>query len=117
MSDNSGRAWRFYLDDMIGFAEKVVAYAQGFDQAGFITSGANYDAALRNLELIGEAATHVPDAIRTAHPRIPRRLLIATRNRLIHGYLGLDDDVLWSIIAGDVPALLLELRAMKAKLQ
>ncbi|MBV9290263.1 MAG: DUF86 domain-containing protein [Hyphomicrobiales bacterium] len=45
------------------------------------------------------------------------RLLIATRNRLIHGYLGLDDDVLWSIIEDDVPALLVQLRALKAELQ
>jgi uncharacterized protein with HEPN domain len=49
---------------MIGFAEKVVAYARGFDQVGFLGSGANNDAALRNLELIGEAAIHVPDSIR-----------------------------------------------------
>ncbi len=117
MSDDRGRPWRFYLDDMIGFTEKVVAYARGFDQVGFLGSGANYDAALRNLELIGEAAIHVPDSIRAVHPQIPWRLLIATRNRLIHGYLGLDDDVLWSIIQGDVPALLVELRALKAKLQ
>jgi uncharacterized protein with HEPN domain len=54
---------------MIGFAEKVVAYASSFDQVGFVGSGANYDAALRNLELIGEAAIHVPGSIRAAHPR------------------------------------------------
>ena len=116
MCDETGRAWRFYLDDMIGFAEKVVSYAQGFDQVGFGASGAHYDAALRNLELIGEAAAHVPDSVRSVNPQVPRRLLIATRNRLIHGYLGLDDDVVWSIIQSDVPALLVELRAVKAKL-
>ena len=32
MSDANEREWRFYLDDMIGFAEKVVAYTQGLDQ-------------------------------------------------------------------------------------
>jgi uncharacterized protein with HEPN domain len=117
VSDERGREWRFYLDDMIGFAGKVVAYAAGFERVSFVSSGANYDAALRNLELIGEAATHVPDAIRAANPQIPWRLLIATRNRLIHGYLGIDDDVLWSIIHGDLPPLLDELKALKTKLQ
>jgi len=39
MSDTSAREWRFYLDDMIGFAEKVIAYTNGFDQAGFVASG------------------------------------------------------------------------------
>lgn len=100
---------------MIGFAEKVVAYARDHDQVSFVASGAPYDAALRNLELIGEAATDVPNSVRSAHPQIPWRVLITTRNRLIHGYLGLDDDVLWSIIQSDVPALLIELRAVKAK--
>jgi uncharacterized protein with HEPN domain len=33
-------------------------------------------------------------------------MLIATRNQLIHGYLGLDNDILWSIVQTDMPALL-----------
>ena len=41
------REWRFYLDDMIGFAEKVMAYTDGLAQAEFVASGLNYDAALR----------------------------------------------------------------------
>ncbi len=113
MSDSVPREWRFYLDDMIGFAEKVMAYTEGFDQASFVNSGLNYDATVRNLELIGEAATHLPESIRLAHPQIPWRLIIATRNRLIHGYLGIDNDTLWSIIQTDIPALLPQLRKLR----
>jgi len=115
MSDAGRREWRFYLDDMIGFAEKVVTYVEGFDQAQFVRSGLNYDAVLRNLELIGEAATHIPDAVREVYPQIPWRQLVATRNRLIHGYLGIDNDVLWSIIQDDVPLLLAELEDLKGR--
>lgn len=79
---------------MIGFAEKVIVHTDGFDQAGFIASSLNYDATVRNLELTGEAATHIPDAVRTANAQISWRLIIATRNRLIHGYLGIDNDTL-----------------------
>jgi len=113
MSDSTQREWRFYLDDMIGFAEKVIAYTDGFDQAGFVANGLNYDATVRNLELTGEAATHIPDVVRSANPQVPWRLIIATRNRLIHGYLGIDNDTLWSIIQDDIPALLLELQKLK----
>ena len=113
MSDPIEREWRFYIDDMIGFAEKVMAYTDGLDQVRFVASGLNYDATLRNLELIGEAATHLPDAIRAAHPQVPWRLVIATRNRLIHGYLGIDNDTLWSIVVSDVPALLASLRGLR----
>ena len=78
-----------------------------------MASGLVYDATLRNLELIGEAATHVPDDVRSAYPQVPWRLVVATRNRLIHGYLGIDNDTLWSIVVSDVPALLPTLRTVK----
>jgi uncharacterized protein with HEPN domain len=115
MSDISKREWRFYLDDMIEFAGKVLVYTEVFDQSSFVASGLAYDATLRNLELIGEAATHIPDDVRATYPEIPWRMIIATRNRLIHGYLGIDDDTLWSIIVDDVPELLPQLKTLKAQ--
>lgn len=86
MSERPGpekREWRFYLDDMIGFAEKVLAYTHGVDKATFEKGGLTYDATLRNIELIGEAATHIPPEVRATAGDIPWRLIIATRNRLI----------------------------------
>lgn len=109
----SAREWHFYVNDMIGFTEKVIAYTDELDQQEFIQSGLNYDATLRNLELIGEAATHIPADVRNNFPNIPWRQIIATRNRLIHGYLGIDNDTLWSIIDTDIPSLLRELLAMQ----
>jgi len=43
MSDAAPREWRFYIDDMIAFAGKVIAYTKGLDQATFIAGGLNYD--------------------------------------------------------------------------
>ena len=109
MSDSPARAWRFYITDMIAFAENVLSYTDGFDQERFVNSGITYDATLRNLELIGEAATHIPQEIREKHTETPWRMIIATRNKLIHGYLGIDNDTLWSIIQTDIPELLKQL--------
>jgi len=109
----SEREWRFCVDDMIDFAEHVLAYSQGLDQAGLVADRLHYDATIRNLELIGEAANHLPDSVREANTDIPWRLIVATRNRLIHGYLGIDNDTLWSIIQTDIPALLPTLRALR----
>jgi uncharacterized protein with HEPN domain len=106
------RQWRFYVADMIEFAEKVLRYTAGIDEAGFLADPLTYDATLRNLELIGEAATHVPEQVRSAYPDVPWRLIIATRNRLIHAYLGIDNDTLWSIVKDDVSSLLRALRRM-----
>ena len=114
MFEDKERAWGFYLDDMIEFAQKVLGYSAGLEQHDFVANELVYDAILRNLELIGEAATHIPDEVRDAYPQIPWRMVIATRNRLIHGYLGLDDDTLWSIVREDVPELLHDLRSIRS---
>lgn len=42
-------------------------------------------------------------------------MLIATRNQLIHGYLGLDNDILWSIVQTDVPVLLHQLKLLESQ--
>ena len=113
MSESMQREWRFYITDMSTFAENVISYTDGFNQEHFISSGINYDATLRNLELIGEAATHVPTEIREQYPNIPWRMIMATRNKIIHGYLGIDNDTLWNIIQIDVPELLNLLQQVK----
>ena len=59
----SEREWKFYIADMLRFAEKVLAYSADLDQPGFERDELKYDAILRNLELVGEAATHAPPAV------------------------------------------------------
>ena len=63
-------------------------------------------------ELIGEAATHVPARVRQAYPGIEWQRIVATRNRVAHAYLGIDDDVIWDIIQTDLPELLDALRLL-----
>ena len=72
MSDEE-REWRFYVEDMLGFGERAVSFTDGFDLDSFIADVRTYDATLRNVELMGEAATHIPDEVRAAHPDIPWR--------------------------------------------
>ena len=110
------REWHFYLDDMLGFAHRVLAFTAGLDQSQFVSDAMRFDATVRNLELIGEAATHIPEQVRLSSPEIPWRMLVATRNRLIHAYLGIDNDIVWSVVETDIPALISNLDALKANL-
>jgi uncharacterized protein with HEPN domain len=106
MSDAAApREWRFYVQDMIVFCDRALTYTKGLDRSTFAADPMRYDATLRNLELIGEAATHVPGDVRNAGADVPWRMIIAARNRLIHGYLGIDDDTLWSIVTDDLVPL------------
>ena len=110
------REWRFYVEDMVVFCDKVLAYTQRLDRASFAAEPMRCDAVLRNLELIGEAATHVPADVRTSAPDVPWRMVVAVRNRLIHGYLGIDDDTLWSVVIDDLAPLRKGLTTLLARL-
>lgn len=111
-ADVEPRRWDFYVRDMIDFCEKVTSYTEGLNQDAFVAAELTYDASLRNIELIGEAATHVPSAVRDAHPEIPWSAIVGTRNRIIHAYLGIDNDVIWTIIQDAIPTMLPRLRAL-----
>jgi uncharacterized protein with HEPN domain len=116
MSNKPVREWHFYIDDMIRFSHKVIHYTHDHNQTSFLEDDLRYDATLRNIELIGEAATNIPIEIREDNPEIPWRQIIATRNRIIHGYLGIDDNVVWSIITEEIPDLLDSLQNLRAKI-
>ncbi len=109
-ADRELRPWRFYIQDMIDFSEKVLAYTEGMDQEAFIADGLTYDATMRNLQLIGEAARHIPGQVRQAHSEIPWHAIIGTRNRLAHSYLTISDSIVWGIIQEAIPDLLPALR-------
>ena len=76
------RNWQFYIQDMIKFSEKILSYTNGLEQETFTAKTLVYDATLRNLELIGEAATHIPNDVRKVHLEIEWRSIIGTRNQL-----------------------------------
>ncbi len=54
------REWRFFLTDMIEFCGQIESYVQGLDYQEFTDTSLNYDATVRKLELLGEAARNIP---------------------------------------------------------
>ena len=100
------REWRLYVADMREFCARIAEYTDGLSREEFEKTRLVYDATLRNLELIGEAARHVPEEARAKAPDVPWRRVVAVRNILIHGYLGLDNDVIWDIVQNEIGKLL-----------
>jgi len=64
------------------------------------------------VEVIGEAASRLPEEFRSRHPQVPWRQTVGMRNRLIHGYDTVNFDILWSIIQEDLPPLIEKLEAI-----
>ena len=113
MSESSGgaRDWQQYAEDMIRFAQRALTYVEGMDLEDFLADERTYDAVLRNIELIGEAATHVPFEVREVQQAIEWGNIIGTRNQLAHVYLGIDNDIVWDVLISNLPTLIGQLRA------
>lgn len=111
MSDSlsESRDWSLYIRDMLEFGKKVLSYTEGMNRDEFVADRRTYDAVMRNIELIGESAARVPGGVRDSYTDIEWRSIIATRNRVAHGYLGIDDDVIWDIVQTDIPDMLRKL--------
>ncbi len=101
---------------MLEFSQDVLRYTQGLTLAAWQSDSMRGDASLRELSLIGEAATRVTDEIRAQAPDIPWRKIVGLRNRLMHAYPATDDSAIWSIVTGDLPPLQAALTALMASL-
>ena len=66
-------------------------------------------ALVKEIEIIGEAASRISDESRKALPRIPWPKIIAMRNRLIHAYADVDLSIVWDTLTGALPELQREL--------
>ncbi len=108
----SERPWAVYVRDMVAFCDRILMHTAGLDRDQVLNTAIVHDATLWNLGVLGEAAHNIPEAVREDHEEIPWRDIIDARNRIIHGYGDIDDDVLWDIISHDIAELLPLLRAM-----
>lgn len=69
-------------------------------------------AAVRSLEIIGEAVKKLPDAFRSRYVSIDWRAIAGMRDRLIHDYLGVDYDIVWDVVQNKVPELAASIRVI-----
>lgn len=109
------REWQLYVADMKACCQRVSEYTAALSREEFLSRRLVYDATLRNIELLGEAARNIPADARALAPGIPWRRIVAVRNVLIHGYLGIDDDIIWDIVRNENEKLLAALEKLEAE--
>ena len=100
------RDFRLYLDDVLESIARIEKCVLEHDAAqAQLYDSIILDAIMFNLEIIGEAANNIPEEIRTAHPEVDWRGIINLRNKLIHHYHGIIEDIVWDVARNKLPVL------------
>lgn len=93
-----------FLDDIIEACDKIDRYTAGLTADQFRQDDKTIDAVVRNLEIIGEAAKNVADDAR-AKIAVDWKRMAGLRDVLIHGYFGIDLEIIWDIVENKIPTL------------
>jgi uncharacterized protein with HEPN domain len=96
MSPDSARDWRLHADDILEACGRIRRAIADVSLESFRVDELRRDAVARNIEIIGEAAKHVPDDVAARAPEIPWRNVRGMRDVLAHGYFGVSVDILWA---------------------
>ncbi len=105
---------REYLRHILAEADYLLQSSQSLSREEFRGDETLKRAFARSLEIIGEAAKKVPDEFRAEHPQVEWRAMAGTRDRLIHGYFGVDYDLVWDVVHTKIPALKREIERILA---
>lgn len=111
----SRRDARFAVADMVEYLDRALRFVAERERADLDTDLMLEMAVIRALEVLGEAAARADQPTRDLAPEIPWRSIVGMRNMLIHGYDGVDHDVIWRVVTselGSIREALLQLGAL-----
>ncbi len=100
MKDNT-----VYLKHILDAMDLIDEYLRevGYDE--FMNNRMFQDAVIREIEIIGEATKNLSLEVRNGYPNIPWKKMAGMRDKLIHGYFGVDPDAVWVTARKDIPML------------
>ena len=104
------------IKDILNCVDHIQLYISGLSYEDFSKNFMAVEACLYNIQIIGEAVSHLPDMIKDKETQIPWSLIKGMRNRLIHEYFGTDLSLVWDTIKHDLPSFQTALEKIEAEL-
>jgi uncharacterized protein with HEPN domain len=74
-------------------------------------------ALVQAVQIVGEAARNISNETIAAAPDIPWPVIVGMRNRLVHAYFDINQDILWTTVTEALPALLAKIRVLRKHLE
>jgi uncharacterized protein with HEPN domain len=99
------REYRDYLNDILDAANDVASFIKSMSYKEFILDRKTLNAVIRSIEIIGEAARHIPKSIKDKSHDIPWKEIVGMRNKIAHEYFGVDNKIVWDTAKRYLPKL------------
>ena len=110
------RDYRDYLQDILEAIDESTEFTNDISFEMFVRDRMTVNAVVRSLEVMGEAATRIPDHLRSRAPGVPWKYMAVMRNKLIHEYFGVDLSIVWTFIKTELPPLRPEIERLLTEL-
>ncbi|MCS7158692.1 MAG: DUF86 domain-containing protein [Blastocatellia bacterium] len=111
------RDYTLFVQDILAAMDAIEQFVEGMSMEDFCQDDKTASAVIRKFEIIGEAVRHIPLPIRRAYPDIPWKEMAGMRDRLIHGYFGIDYELVWQAIKVHIPQTRRKLQAVLEELK
>ena len=95
-----------YLEHIRDAIARISRYTAGKIEADFLGDELVQDGVIRNLEIIGEAVTKLSPELKARYAGVQWGEIAGMRNRLIHGYISVNLEIVWSTVQKVVPDFL-----------
>jgi uncharacterized protein with HEPN domain len=99
------RDYKFFLDDILESIIKIEGYKKGISFSHLTENQLILDAILYNLQVIGEAAKHIPEDVRNKYTDVEWRKIAGLRDIVAHEYFGISLEIIWDVLENKLPAL------------
>jgi uncharacterized protein with HEPN domain len=94
-----------YLQHILDETEYLLKESINLSLEQFLQDNTLKRAFVRSIEIIGEATKKIPDDLRRKHAHIDWRAMAGMRDKLIHGYFGVDYEIVWDVVKNKIPVL------------